>query len=156
MRPAHGDDVPALAALCAVVHELHVTARPAAFNPVEADGARRFFQFFLAEELGPVLLAEVDGAPAGYVVVRKQSSPGNIFARERRWLEIDQIAVAPAFRRRGVGRALVARVAAMAAESGFDELELTTWAFNAEAHAFFESVGFAPRTLRFARKLTPE
>jgi GNAT superfamily N-acetyltransferase len=156
VRPARAADVPALAELCAVVHELHVSARPAVFNPVDADGARRFFHFYLAEALGPVLLAEVDGAPAGYVVVRRQSSPGNIFAKERRWLEIDQLAVGPAFRRRGVGRALVDRVAAIAAEGGFGELELNTWAFNTEAHAFFERVGFSPRTLKFARTLAPQ
>jgi ribosomal protein S18 acetylase RimI-like enzyme len=32
---------------------------------------------------------------------------GNPFRRARRWCEIDQIAVDPAWRRRGVGRALM-------------------------------------------------
>jgi GNAT superfamily N-acetyltransferase len=59
----------------------------------------------------------------------------------RLWWEIDQIGVDPALRERGVARALVDTIARDAADAGVASLELTCWAFNAEARSAFESSG---------------
>jgi ribosomal protein S18 acetylase RimI-like enzyme len=35
---------------------------------------------------------------------------------------------------------------------GFSEVELSSWAFNTEAHALFRSLGFEPRVVTFERR----
>lgn len=61
-----------------------------------------------------VLLAEVDGVPAG-VALHGPAYESAFAARGRMLLEM---AVEPAFRRRGVGRALIARLARLARDEG--------------------------------------
>lgn len=56
---------------------------------------------------------------------------------------LEQLAVSPAFSRRGIGRALVTAAMAWASEAGFSAMTLTTFAqvpFNAP---FYASCGFA-------------
>jgi len=66
--------------------------------------------------------------------------------------EIDQIAVDPVWRRRGVGRALMAAALAEADKRGLRYVELFSWAFNTDAHTLFRGFGFEPRHLRFERR----
>ena len=65
---------------------------------------------------------------------------------ERHFLDVNEFGVDPAYRRRGVGKALIDRAKAWAKEQGFDRLELNMWEFNQDALAFYEAVGF--RTYR--------
>jgi len=55
-------------------------------------------------------------------------------------------------RRRGVGRSLMRAALDEARARGFSEVELSSWAFNTDAHALFRSLGFEPRTLTFERR----
>jgi GNAT superfamily N-acetyltransferase len=74
--------------------------------------------------------------------------PATAFHRPRRWLYIDQISVEPDARRRGVGRALVSAVLRYADDTGIDDVEVDTWAFNDRAQAFCASLGFRAKTRR--------
>ncbi|SFJ15294.1 GNAT family N-acetyltransferase [Albimonas pacifica] len=72
-----------------------------------------------------VLLAEIDGAPAGVAV--HQPAYETAYAARGRYLQ--DLAVDPAFRRRGVARALIARLARLTREEGGDFL----WWMNMDA-----------------------
>ena len=154
VRRAVGADAPALAALSRVVHDMHLARRPDYFKPVRADDAAGWFRARLDEPTTAAWIAEADGRPVGYVLTFFHERGENVFLRPRRWCEIDQIAVDPAWRRRGAGRALMAAAVAEAQTRGLGVIELFAWAFNTDAQAMFRRLGFEPRMLRFERRVT--
>jgi ribosomal protein S18 acetylase RimI-like enzyme len=99
-----------------------------------------------------VWVAEVGSVPAGYALTITHDRPENVFSFGRRFCEIDQIAVSPVFRRRGVARALVERVLEDARLHAIPDVELTSWSINADAHDTFRALGFTPKVTRFGRK----
>lgn len=69
--------------------------------------------------------------------------------------EVVAILVAKAYRRRGVGRRLIAAAETWALESGRSRLVLRTDVVRSDAHAFFIALGYeeAATTLEFVRDL---
>jgi len=65
-------------------------------------------------------------------------------------LYVDALAVAPAFRRRGVARAMLERAEAAAAEHGLEGVALDTGLHNEAARALYEASGFRTREIRRA------
>lgn len=82
---------------------------------------------------GHVLVVEVDGEFAGYAV----SYP------EDDHVHLENIAVAPRFAGRGVGKQLIAEVEAVARESGFAAVELYTNEAMTENLAMYPKLGYA-------------
>jgi GNAT superfamily N-acetyltransferase len=71
------------------------------------------------------------------------------FSTEQRWYEIDQVAVEPGHRRRGIGRSLIMTALDSARARGIQHVEVTSWAFNEPIHALLRTLGFAPKIVRF-------
>jgi len=94
-------------------------------------------------------IAEDDAAPVGYLLALVHDIPENPFVRARRWCEIDQIAVDPDRRRRGIARALVLAALSAAKAEGISRVEASAWAFNDDAHEMFRRLGFVPKVTRF-------
>lgn len=88
----------------------------------------------LREELGKgiFLVAEQDGAAVGYVGCQTVLDEGYI----------TNVAVSPACRRQGIGRALVGALASHARGQGLTFVTLEARASNAPAIALYESAGF--------------
>jgi len=80
--------------------------------------------------LGEVLVAEVDGAIAGFAVVVDQEDKA----------ELDGLFVEPALWRLGIGKALVNEAVRLARDRG---LSLMTVVANPAAQDFYERCGFA-------------
>lgn len=97
----------------------------------------------LAEHLfGPrpcaeAFIAEDDAGPAGYAIFHPNFS--TFRARPGIWLE--DLFVLPDRRGRGIGRALLARVAAVAAERGCLRLEWSVLDWNKPAIRFYGAIG---------------
>jgi ribosomal protein S18 acetylase RimI-like enzyme len=89
-------------------------------------------------DIADVLVAEVDGAIAGYVKL----GPALPVQSARHVLEIKGLAVSPAHRRRGVGRALIDAAAHEAKARGARRLTLRVLAPNADARALYAACGF--------------
>ena len=83
-----------------------------------------------------VLVAELDGIVAGYVVARHPTR----FESSRHVLHVQGLAVHPDYQRRGIGRALLD---AVAERGGARRITLRVFASNAAAVALYESAGFA-------------
>jgi predicted N-acetyltransferase YhbS len=66
---------------------------------------------------------------------------------------LSMLVVAPAWRGKGVGRALVERAIDELRQAGCDLCEVTSNQALPEAHAFYERLGFEATSLRFARGL---
>jgi GNAT superfamily N-acetyltransferase len=114
LRPAAADDAPALA-------RVHLDARASADIPTlhPEDEVRAFHGRLIAGST--VMVAEIDGVPAGYAAV------------EDGWL--DQLYVAPAHHRQGIGR----RLLGWARSTG--DLKLYVFVRNTRALAFYEAQG---------------
>jgi GNAT superfamily N-acetyltransferase len=93
-----------------------------------------------------VLVAEVDGRPAGTVTF---VLPGDPEWEQRRQPAGDAgfrtLAVAPWAEGRGVGRALVEECLRRAGDAGARRIVITTMAWMRRAHQLYESLGFVHR-----------
>ena len=87
--------------------------------------------------LAETLIAEHAGEPAGYALFFPTFS--SFLAREGSWLE--DLFVRPAYRRAGVGRALLAAVAAKLRERGGERLEWAALDWNELALGFYRAIG---------------
>ena len=147
----HGDEQH-LTVLNGFVQGLHVASRPDSFKPSTQEEVVEWFSGLLRNPSARMWIAEDAGAAVGYVLTMVQERPENPFCRLHRWCEIDQIAVDPGSRRRGVATALIQKAIMEAAVEGLAEVELCTWSFNVEAQSLFKKFGFEPKFLRWGRK----
>lgn len=146
VREATRDDLDALTRLNAEVQALHAAERPDFFKVPRPDAIAAWWRDELRDPDVSVWIAEHTGEAVGYLLMITRERAGNVFCHDRRWCEIDQIAVDAAYRRRGIGKALLAHAAADATRRGVEHVELSVWAFNPAAQGAFERAGFRPRT----------
>ncbi len=132
IRPAIAEDVPQILAF---IRALAIYERePDAVMATEAD--------LLRDGFGPgaifyCLIAEQDGAPAGFALY---------FFNYSTWLGrpglyLEDLFVLPEFRERGIGKALLQRVAAIAVERGCPRLQWEVLDWNTPAIDFYRSMG---------------
>src|SRR4029077_8599104 len=114
IRPAAIGDEALLAGLNDFVQELHLGSRPDHFRPTQSAELATWYRALLEKSTTRIWIAEEDGLPVGYVLAIVHEAPENPFVRARRWCEIDQVAVDPRCRRRGIARALILSAASWA------------------------------------------
>jgi ribosomal protein S18 acetylase RimI-like enzyme len=83
---------------------------------------------------GALLLAHVDGTPAGCVAMKPLEPPSIC--------EMKRLYVRPAFRAHGLGRTLVAAIVAEGAAAGYDRIRLDTLPSMAKAQTLYRALGF--------------
>ncbi len=82
-------------------------------------------------------IAEWDGAPAGFSVWFLNFST----FRGRHGIYLEDIFVRPPFRKRGIGTALLKRLAKHCVDNDYGRFEWTVLDWNAPSIAFYESIG---------------
>ena len=108
-------------------------------QPGDLDGARTFLAERLERGESVIFLALLDdGTPAGFTQLYPIFSSTTM---QRAWL-LNDLFVAPAARRAGVGRALLERAHAFARETNSKELMLQTAVDNFPAQRLYESLGW--------------
>ena len=135
VRPAHADELPAVGGLTVAAYAadgLLVEDDPYADHLRDA-GTR-----FREAEL---YVAEVGGELAGTVTFCPEGSPWSEVAEPGEG-EFRMLAVAPAFRRRGVGEALVGVCLERSRELGYTGVLLCSLRVQADAHRIYERLGF--------------
>ncbi|MEP7306475.1 MAG: GNAT family N-acetyltransferase [Acidobacteriota bacterium] len=105
IRPAAIGDEALLAALNDFVQALHLGRRPDHFSPTQPTELATWYRSLLEKSTTRIWIAEEDDLPVGYLLAILHEAPENPFVRARRWCEIDQVAVDPSRRRRGIARA---------------------------------------------------
>lgn len=119
----------------------------------KADNAPDDVRAYLAEHFGPevqrreiadprvtVLIAECDGAAAGYAKMERSETPPCVGSPAA--VEIARIYVASAWHGRGIGAALMQACLERARDLGAQRVWLGVWERNERALAFYRRFGF--------------
>jgi GNAT superfamily N-acetyltransferase len=125
-----------------ITHRIESGTTPEAAQRLALDGTLRHA---LERDDVCAFLAFWDDQPAGYVVLADSTRSLLV---DSPCVSIDMLFVHPGFRRRGVGRALLAAVTRYADRHGCDHLASAVPAGDREANRFFARLGFAPETVR--------
>ncbi|MBL8132644.1 MAG: GNAT family N-acetyltransferase [Anaerolineae bacterium] len=154
IRTARPDDYPGLNPVIQAVDNLHADAVPRVFRRIE--GTARSVEWFADALNTPdsLLLVAVDGdAVVGFLAALVRQSPEMPMFVPRRWMVVDGVYVADAYRGQGVGRALMEQAQAWALAQGLSEVELNVWEFNQDAIGFYETLGYTTITRRMWKAL---
>lgn len=141
VRAARGADAAAIVACWRDLLARHAELDPAfalrggAFVAIESRLRR-----ILRDADARVWVAEREERFAGFCAAHFEAAPAA--AQERCRVAITELAVDPAARRRGVGRALAAVASDWARERGALRVEVRVSSRNAEGRAFWRSLGF--------------
>ena len=132
IRPATPADIPLILDL---IRALAAYERePDAVKATEADLLRYGFG---EHPIFECLIAEVDGEAAGFALFFYNYSTW----RGRPGIHLEDLFVYPRFRGHGIGKALLARVAARAAEQGCVRLQWDVLDWNQTAIDFYQGLG---------------
>lgn len=138
LRPALRSDAPLIAGLIRdlavyerLEHEVQTTPEALERTLFPADGSAPAAQ---------VVIAEVEGEGAGFALYFFNYS--TFLAKPGLYLE--DLFVRPAFRRRGVGRALLLHLARVANQRGCGRMEWSVLDWNQPAIDFYRSLGAQP------------
>ncbi|MFO1312214.1 MAG: GNAT family N-acetyltransferase [Burkholderiales bacterium] len=135
LRPAVPGDVTDLAAMIRALAEYeklaHLVVADEAMLAVSLFGERPAAEAIIARE------GHEGGAAAGFALFFHTFS--TFLGRRGLWLE--DLFVYPRFRGRGLGRALIGRVGALARERGCGRFEWSVLNWNADAIRFYENLG---------------
>ena len=154
IRLAISADSLLLSSLCMDVQSLHAKHHPDLFKiPPSNDFAVSFFDEMLTDSAITIFIAEENGQALGYVLCKLIERTENPFTFAMRYLLVDQISVHPTTQGRGVGAALIKQAEVLAMELNVQRIQLDSWGFNTEAHAFFEKMGFEKFNHRFLKNL---
>ncbi|MBR6705988.1 MAG: GNAT family N-acetyltransferase [Clostridia bacterium] len=142
VRFAREEDLDRINELRRQVNEVHVAGKPEVFKPGFSDELRDYIRVIWADERKKIVVAELDGAVAGFAVLNHITRPENPFMYTRDFLDVDEFGVDEKKRRRGAAAAMIRFIRDYAREKGFKRLELNMWEFNRGALAFYETAGF--------------
>jgi len=160
VRPARPSDLPRVSELAAELVRQHHRLDALRFLLVEpiAEGYRRFFTSELRRKGALILVAEGEAAELpelpdilGYAYATLEPRNWNDLLDAAG--KLNDLFVAPAARRRGVGRALARAVLDELAARGAPRVVLMSAWRNPDAHAFFETLGFRRTMLEMTAEL---
>ena len=144
LRKAVQSDIAQLAQIAFELHEIHVNSDPTDFRSMPQEYFRERLSEYLQSEDQSILVHD-DGGVNAYAAV-KLINIDEPTRYPRRVCMIDCFAVKESFRRRGIGKSLMAFVSQYAKEQGCTDLRLGVKSFNKDAYNFYKSVGFNERT----------
>ena len=147
LRPAAREDVPVVVRLIRALAE-YERLSPECF----ADEAALLSHLFGPRPYAEVLIAQVDGEPAGFALFFHNYStfltkPG---------IYLEDLFVVPHRRGLGLGKRLLAALAGLAVERGCGRLEWSVLKWNAPAIGFYERLGAVPMEEWQVYRLTGE
>lgn len=139
VRPAVGDDLPGVAALCAEARRESVAGAQLCVS----DETRLVRQLNVLQAVpgGQVLVASHDGTPVGFLLARALQP--DLF-RDEPSLYIEALYVGEGSRRRGVGHALLTAAAELAERSGAIDVYSVPIPGSRGVQRFLARLGFAP------------
>jgi ribosomal protein S18 acetylase RimI-like enzyme len=102
---------------------------------------------------GRVFVAEAENRVVGFVCVWGRVPPQEPDEPQRDYAYVSDLVVLSAWRRRGIGRALLQRAEAYARSVGMDAIGIGVMAANREARALYDAAGYRPTHLEVRKSL---
>ncbi len=156
VRPACTADYEQAIAVLAEVDELHQRELPWMFRTPESEPrSPEFFSELLSNPDTHMLIAERASEVVGVATALMRSSPAFGVFIPQRFAVLDSIAIASAWRRRGVGTALFRAAEVWALARGASWIEVGVFEFNAGARAFYEALGYFSLSTKLRKALPP-
>lgn len=147
LRPAQVADVPQILSLIRELAEYENLAHEAV-----ADEATLAAQLFGDRPAAEVVIAEVDGQPAGFALFFHNFST----FLGKRGLYLEDLYVKPDYRGLGLGRRLMVHLAGVAIERDCGRFEWSVLDWNAPAIAFYRQLGALPLDEWTVQRVTGE
>jgi len=132
IRPAELGDLPLIARFIRDLAEYEKLAHEVRFDEATLGG-----HLFGERPMAEVVIGEIGGEPQGFALFFHNFST----FEGRPGLYLEDLFVRPAARGSGLGRALLAHLAALAVERGCARLEWSVLDWNASAIGFYEKLG---------------
>jgi ribosomal protein S18 acetylase RimI-like enzyme len=159
IRPAEAHDAAALAELWIAIGQHLVELNSDHFRIPSGVGLAEWFAQDLSGptvENSAAFVAEVDGLVVGTVVVRSiapvESADRQVVRDVSRVrAEIDALAVAGPYRRRGIGRLLMSAAEEWGRARGAEQFGLDTYVASPLSVPFYEDLGYTRRSIRFVK-----
>lgn len=150
LEKATPEDRQSVNALAMEVHSLHVGWRPDIYEmPREIYPEERFSA---ALERSELYVARRNGDIVGYAAIKMRSFDWTGMVK-RRVLFVDELSVSAEYRRKGIGKSVMAGIRKIAQEEGCTDLQLSVYPQNREAVAFYEACGFFPQSVTMSTKV---
>ncbi|UCC67838.1 MAG: GNAT family N-acetyltransferase [Armatimonadota bacterium] len=153
IRRATADDRAALGALWHELMDFHYQLDPEGFQ-MRADALDIWLPWldeWLADPERVVLVADAGHHLVGYIFGKPEEGPP-VYER-RNHGAISEVCVTAGWRRRGLGRQLVAALLDWFRERGLTEVHVSAATCNPVSNAFWRAMGFHPHTVQMRRAL---
>jgi GNAT superfamily N-acetyltransferase len=155
IRRATADDYLGVCGVLEQLDALHHDRVPRMFaSPVTPARPFEYFSDLLTGARSVVLVAEA-GDVVGVAIGLLRDTPDLPVFHRATFGVVHGIAVAPAWRRRSVGRRLVRGVEGWACAEGAAWVELNVFDFNRDAAHFYESLGYEPLMRKLHKPTSP-
>jgi len=161
LRPATAGDLPRLSQIHAeIVRELSAFAPEGFGEPMKSPFSPEDARGLLAQELenqkSLLIVAEIENADearevAGFALGYVNEHPDDLFSAP--FLTIVYIEVARAFRKQGIGRALLAEMEHLARARGIPAIDLQVWLANKPALRLFVQSSYQPLEMRMGKRV---
>lgn len=151
IRAATAADLDGLVRLNREVQAFHVDVEPETYRATDVGEVRAWLTRVLAEPGTRTFVWDDRGELLGFVVTRVRRYENDPYVHDRVSLHVDQLGVTARARRRGVGRALMEAVHALADALDVDAVQLDVRAVNHGARTFYEALGYTPARIAMRR-----
>lgn len=154
IRKATMDDYDGIVALHLESDRYHAEREPWIYQQTtDAHRSRDFINSQIIEPKGLFLIAEIDGAVAGFAYGYEEEKGALPFHRKRTFFTLDNLAVLESHRRQGIGKCLLEEVIAYVRDRRYDDIILNVYCFNEDAIGLYTGAGFQPLTQDMILKL---
>lgn len=115
----------------------------------QSDLGKTYFTNVINNPKDLILVAEEDNQLVGYI----SASPKVIAHRKSTYIEIDNLGIASAYRRKGIASMLMEKCLTWAKEQGYQKAYLLCYFKNTNAIQFYKNNGFSEIDISLEKKL---
>ena len=153
IKAATINDAEAFAKLFNTVEQYHREQIPTRYEKPPVNYPVEFFNQALANENAKIFFATLENEVLGYIFILVKEVSNNPMLKSGKFFFVEQLATAPAARRKNIGSKLMNFAEKLAKDGGFEEVELNYWKFNNTAEKFYQKLGYETKRVIVAKKV---